>query len=74
MNAFSAFGRLLIVVGLVIVGLGILVALAGRLPWLGRLPGDIYIRRGNFTFYFPVMTSIVLSVLLTLVLNLLSRR
>ena len=56
-------GKLLLVVGLVIAGLGLLIMLG--LP-LGRLPGDIAVRRGNFSFYFPLTTSIVLSIVLTL--------
>ncbi|HET7343609.1 MAG TPA: DUF2905 domain-containing protein [Methylomirabilota bacterium] len=48
--------------------------LAGRLPWLGRLPGDIAIHRGNWSVYFPVGTSILLSVILTLLLWLFGRR
>ena len=67
-------GRLLILAGVVLVALGVIVMLAGRFTPFGRLPGDIVFRRGNFTFYFPVVTSIVLSVLLTLVLWLFSRR
>ncbi len=63
-------GKLLVIVGLVIAGLGLLVMTG--LP-LGRLPGDIVFRRGSFTFYFPVVTSILLSVLLTLLLMLLHR-
>ena len=46
----------------------------GRVPWLGRLPGDIHVQRGNWTFFFPLGTSIVLSLLLTLVLWLIGRR
>jgi hypothetical protein len=56
-------GKVLVIVGIVIVGIGLLV-MAG-LP-LGRLPGDISYRRGNTTFYFPLVTSIVLSIILTL--------
>ena len=63
-------GRLLVVVGLVIAGAGLLMMLG--LPF-GRLPGDITIRRGNFTFYFPLATSIIASILLTLLLALLRR-
>jgi uncharacterized protein HemY len=69
-------GRLLIVFGLVIVGIGLLLTFAGRIPgisWLGHLPGDVYIRRDNFRFYFPITTSILASVLLTLLLYLLRR-
>ncbi len=63
-------GKLLILVGLAIAGLGVLVMLG--VPF-GRLPGDVVVRRGSFTFYFPIVTSIVISVLLTLVLMLLRR-
>jgi hypothetical protein len=67
-------GRFLIVLGVVIVLAGAALLLAGRVPWLGRLPGDIVIRRDRVTFYFPIVTSIVLSILLTLLLNLFRRR
>lgn len=60
-------GRLLITVGLVLVGLGLLLTFAGRLPLrLGRLPGDIMIRGKNSTFYFPLATCLLVSVLLSL--------
>jgi hypothetical protein len=64
-------GRTLIILGLLIAGVGLLVTLG--LP-IGRLPGDFTIRRGNFTFYFPLATSIILSILLTLVMMFLTRR
>ena len=64
-------GRLLIVVGLVLVGVGLLIN-AG-LP-IGRLPGDFTVRRGNFSFYFPLTTSIIASILLTLLMMFLARR
>ena len=58
-------GRMLVLIGLGIAALGLLVMLG--VP-LGRLPGDFYVRRGSFSFYFPLTTSIILSILLTLVL------
>ena len=67
-------GKLLIVCGLLIAGLGVLVVLAGRVPWIGRLPGDIHVQRGNWTFYVPLATSIVVSLVLTLVFWLIGRR
>ncbi|HET6370829.1 MAG TPA: DUF2905 domain-containing protein [Nitrospiria bacterium] len=67
-------GRLILVMGLVLVLLGGLLLLSGRIPWLGKLPGDILIQRRNFTFYFPLATSILISLLLTLVFWLLGRR
>lgn len=70
----SDLGRMLIVVGVVIALIGLLFTLGGRLPWLGRLPGDITIRRGNVTFYFPLVTSLLLSVILTVIVWLVGRR
>ena len=68
-------GRGLIAIGIVLVVLGLLVTLGGRLPIrLGRLPGDIVIRGKNTTFYFPLATSLLLSGLLSIVMWLLSRR
>jgi hypothetical protein len=64
-------GRTLIVLGLLIAGVGVLMTLG--LP-IGRLPGDFTIRRGNFTFYFPLVSSIIASIVLTLVMMLLGRR
>ncbi|HCJ09724.1 MAG TPA: DUF2905 domain-containing protein [Clostridiales bacterium] len=68
----DGLGRFLIVAGVVLVGLGLLLHLGSSLG-LGRLPGDIVIRRGNFTFFFPVTTAILLSLILTVILNLLRR-
>ncbi len=70
----APLGRWLIVAGLVLVAVGVLVTFAGRLPFrLGRLPGDIYIHGKNSTFYFPVITCLVLSVLFSLVMWLFRR-
>jgi hypothetical protein len=63
-------GKLLLIAGLIIAAVGLLIMMG--LP-IGRLPGDISWRRGNATFYFPIVTSIVLSVLLSLVLYILNR-
>jgi hypothetical protein len=65
-------GRLLIILGFIIVALGIVILLAGRLPFIGHLPGDILIRRGGGSFYFPIVTCLLLSIALTLVLNVLT--
>lgn len=62
------FGKTLIVMGLVIALIGVVLTLAGKIPWLGRLPGDIYVKRENFTFYFPLATSIIVSVVLSLLM------
>jgi Protein of unknown function (DUF2905) len=67
-------GRALVVLGLGVAAIGVVLLVFGRVPWLGRLPGDIHIHRGNFTFYFPLTTCILVSVLLTLLLWLTGRR
>lgn len=67
-------GRWLIIFGLVMIVLGGIFLLAGKLPWLGKLPGDILIKRGNFTFYFPVTTCILASVILSLIFFLFFRK
>jgi fumarate reductase subunit D len=67
-------GRTLIVLGMVLIVAGVLVTLAGRFTPLGRLPGDLLFKRNSFTFYFPIMTSILLSVILTLIMWLVNRR
>jgi hypothetical protein len=66
-------GKLLLVIGLVTAAAGALLLVCGRVPWLGRLPGDILVRRDSFTFYWPITTSILVSVILSLVLYFLRR-
>jgi hypothetical protein len=63
----------LIFAGGALVLVGIILLLAGRIPGLGRLPGDIRIEREGFTFYAPLVTMLVVSVVLTLILNLITR-
>ena len=67
-------GRILVVIGAVLLVVGLLVMFADRVPFLGKLPGDVVVRKKNFTFYFPIVTSILVSLVLTLVLSLWSRR
>ncbi len=67
-------GRALIVVGAVMVVAGLVIVFAERVPFLGRLPGDVVIQKKNFTLYFPIATGLLLSLVLTVVLNLWSRR
>lgn len=59
-------GKLLILLGVFIILIGLLVLIGEKIPWIGRLPGDIIIRKKNFTFYFPIVTSILISIILTL--------
>jgi len=63
----AALAKLLIVLGIVMTLVGVGLLFADKIPFFGRLPGDIYVKRGNFTFYFPLATSIVISILLTLI-------
>jgi len=70
----SGVGKLLMLFGGILIIVGAALVLAEKTPWLGRLPGDIYVQRPNFTFYFPLTTSILVSVVLSFVLYLLSRR
>ena len=67
-------GKILVGFGLLIALAGVVLVLGGRVPWIGRLPGDIHIQRGNFIFYFPLATSLLLSVVLTLLLYVVGRR
>jgi len=75
---WSHLGKTIILIGLIVAFIGGVIVLIGKLPgggsfrWLGRLPGDIYIEREDFTLYFPLATSIVISVILTLLFALLS--
>jgi len=81
MPDFSGLGKMILLLGLVLVVLGGLLTLAGKWPtlgsgwnWLGRLPGDLFIKRDNFTFYFPITTSIVISIVLSVFFYFIMRR
>lgn len=78
MPELGGLGKLLIGFGVVMIILGgiflLLGNLSGKVPWIGRLPGDIYIQRGNWSFYFPLATSILLSIILTLIFSFFTRR
>lgn len=69
----DALAKTLIIFGVIIALLGVILLIAGRIPLLGRLPGDIVIQRDGFVFYFPLMTSIIVSILLTIVLTVISQ-
>jgi uncharacterized membrane protein YkgB len=70
MVGFGALGKLLILVGALIVIIGLLLLVGEKIPWAGKLPGDILIKRERFTFYFPLATSILISIILTLLFTL----
>jgi hypothetical protein len=62
----SGIGKILIVSGCLMAALGVVLVFSDKSPWLGRLPGDISIKRENFSFYFPLTTCILISLLLSL--------
>jgi len=74
MGDFSSFGKMIMLIGVILLAVGLFITFAGKILPLGRLPGDIFVRKGNFTFYFPIVTSILLSIILTLVLKILGRK
>ena len=69
----SGLGKLLVIAGLVAVAVGAVLILGPKVPWLGRLPGDLVVRREGFTLFFPLASMIVASVLLTILVNLFFR-
>ena len=81
MPDFSGLGKLIIVMGFGLVALGLLISLLGKLPsegnglgWLGKLPGDLLIKRDRFTFYFPLTTSLIISLVGSLLLYFFMKR
>ena len=69
----TEIGKVLMVLGGMMLVVGVLLTLSGKIPWLGRLPGDIVIQRDNFSFYFPLTTCLLLSVLVSLIFAILRR-
>ncbi len=75
MNPFEDIGKTLLFLGFVLSLLGLLLILVNKIPFpFGRLPGDIIIKKGNFTFYFPLVTCIIISIILTLIFSFFSKR
>ncbi|MFH0839294.1 MAG: DUF2905 domain-containing protein [Candidatus Omnitrophota bacterium] len=73
-GAVSSMGKFLIVIGIMLVAIGALFIFMEKIPYIGKLPGDVYIKKKNVTFYFPITTSIIISIILSLVFFLFSRR
>ena len=67
-------GKSLIIIGLILAGIGLVLTISDKIPWLGKLPGDFHYRGENFSFHFPLATSLIISVVLTLVLWFINRR
>lgn len=72
-SELQPLGRALLLLGVVLITLGLIIQWGPKLPWLGRLPGDIAIRRDHFSFYFPLTSSLAVSVVLSLLLWLIGR-
>jgi len=70
----GGFGKILVFSGIILTAVGIFFIFAGKIPWFGKLPGDIYIKKENFTLYFPLATSILLSIALSLVMFFIGRK
>lgn len=74
MAEFNSIGKILAVFGIILFLTGIIFMLSGKVPWFGRLPGDIYIHKKNFTFFFPITTSLLISIVISAIFLLLRRR
>ncbi len=70
----SGLARALIVFGLLVAGCGVVLLLAPKLPWIGRLPGDVLIRRDGFTFYAPLASSLLISLVISVIMWIMNRR
>ena len=70
----NPFGKIFIILGVVFLTLGLLFTFFKQIPFLGKLPGDILVQKKNFTFYFPIATSVLLSIVLSLVLFFLNKK
>ncbi|MGA2467597.1 MAG: DUF2905 domain-containing protein [Thermodesulfobacteriota bacterium] len=70
MFGLGALGKMLILLGVLIIVIGFLLLIGEKIPWIGKLPGDIIIRKEKFSFYFPITTCIIISIILTLLFTL----
>jgi hypothetical protein len=73
MTGFESWGKVLIIIGVIIAISGVVMMFWQQIPLLDRLPGDIFVQKGSFQFFFPIVTCIIFSIVLTLVLNLIFR-
>ena len=65
----GGMGKSLILIGIILIVVGVIMNFSGKIPFLGKLPGDIYIKKDNFSFYFPITTCIIISIVLTLIFS-----
>ena len=73
MTGFALMGKMLIGIGIVLILTGLAMTVGPKIPWIGKLPGDISIQRENFSLYFPLTTCIIISIILTLLFYLFRR-
>jgi len=73
MSGFEGIGKIVIIAGIILVVLGLFLIFGVRIPFLGKLPGDILIKKDGISFYFPIVTFLLLSVVLTLIINFILR-
>lgn len=74
MGELGVFGKILVVFGIIMIVVGGLFMFGSKIPFIGRLPGDIIIQKKNFSFYFPITTSIIISIILSIIMWLLGRK
>ncbi|VAV84802.1 hypothetical protein MNBD_DELTA01-1887 [hydrothermal vent metagenome] len=70
----AATGKFIFIIGIILAAVGLVLIYGPKVPLIGRLPGDVFIKKGNFTFYFPLATSVIISIIVTFILYLISRR
>ncbi|QII11162.1 putative membrane protein YrzS [Candidatus Kuenenia stuttgartiensis] len=74
MGEFGSFGKVLMITGIILIIAGALFLFVNKIPFLGRLPGDIAVQKKNFSFYFPLTTCIIISIVLSIIMWLLGRK
>lgn len=74
MENISGLGKMIFIAGIIIAVVGLIIMFFNKIPFIGKMPGDIIIKKDNFTFYFPIVTSILLSIILSLIIYFLRRK
>jgi hypothetical protein len=69
----SEIGKILLILGGIIIIIGLVLTFSNHIPFLGKLPGDIVVKKGNFSFYFPLVTFLIISIVLTIIINVVLR-
>lgn len=74
MGEFGLFGKVLITIGVIMIVVGVFFLFGNKIPFLGKLPGDVAVQKKNFSFYFPITTCIIISIILSLIMWLLGKK